>query len=338
MAKVKVAEQGKDSEVHIRVIEFGKNVFTERAVDSIENCLPLKSAPVTTWISLDGIHDHFLIDSIGQQFKIHPIILGDVIDPSLHSKIQEFEDLVYIEMQTVLTKAGAGISLLKIAFLIGTNFVISFEQHPTPLFENVRNRLRTQLNHVRLLTPDYLVYLMIDAVIDSHYDFIDKFIERNEKSEDKLLRNPSKELLQEIQKSKREIAAMHRPVLIARDVLKQVSKSDSPLIREETRPYFREEWERTLQAIDTYDDLRESVSGLIDFHLSASSNRLNEVMKILAIFSTIFLPLTFLASLYGMNFTLMPELTSPTGFPVMLGIMIVVVIVMLTIFRKIKWI
>jgi magnesium transporter len=330
--------QEKETEVHIRVIEFGKGVFNEREIDSIEKCLPLKPAPTTTWISIDGTHDRFLIDAIGQTFKMHPLLLGFIIDPNPHSKIQEFGDTLYLEAETGTIKGSTGIQPLKVALLLGSNFVISFEERSSALLDDVRNHLRTQISHIRLLTPDYLVYLIADAIVDSYYELMDKFEERNEKIEEDLLGHPKKAILQEIQKSKRSVATLRRYLWPARDIFKQISKSESALIHEETRPYFQEEWDRVLRAIDLNDNLHESVSGLIDIHLSSSSNRTNDVMKILTIFSTIFLPLTFLASLYGMNFTIIPGLTNPSSFYVVVAIMIVIVAVMLSLFRKIRWI
>jgi magnesium transporter len=235
-------------------------------------------------------------------------------------------------------KTTTSIKPLKVSILLGPNYVISFEDRSTALLDDVRNRYRTQLNRIRFLTPDYLVYLIADVVLDSVYNLMDKFGEKNEKIEEDLLGHPTKTLLQDIQRSKRSVAVLRHFLWPARDVFKQIMKSESPLLHEETRPYFQEEWERALRAIDLNDNLHDSVAGLIDIHLSSSSNRMNEVMKILAIFSTIFLPLTFLASVYGMNFTILPGRTDPNGFWVLTVVEVIIVIVMLSIFRKFRWI
>jgi len=227
----------------------------------------------------------------------------------------------------------------QVSLILGPNFVISFQEEGKEgdLFEVVRERLRSSKGKLRKMGADYLLYALLDAIVDGYFVILERLGERIEVLEEELLANPSQLTLQNIHTMKREMIFLRKSVWPLREVISGLQRGESPLITETTGPYLRDVYDHTIQVIDAVESFRDMLAGMLDIYLSSISNRLNEVMKLLTIIATIFIPLTFIVGVYGMNFKLMPELEWRWGYPAVWLVMVVVAGLMLAFFRRKRW-
>ncbi len=328
----------KTEKVRIAIIDYDEAQFQEKEAKSIEECFSFKDKPTVTWININGIHQVDVIEKIGKHFNMHPLVLEDIVNTGQRPKMEDFVDYIFIVLKMLYydeeeneTKAE------QVSIILGSNFVISFQESEGDVFDQIRERIRSNRGRIRKMGADYLAYALIDATVDNYFTILEKLGEQIEDIEDELVTNPVVETLQTIHSLKREMIFLRKSVWPLREVINRLEKWESPLIAKSLDIYLRDVYDHTIQVIDSIETFRDMLSGLLDIYLSSVSNRMNEVMKVLTIIATIFIPLTLVAGLYGMNFRYMPELESPWGYPFVLLIMFTIGALMVIYFRRKRW-
>jgi magnesium transporter len=324
--------------VKISVMDYDEANIKERVLDSPEEAFPFFKSPTVTWINVDGIHNLEIIEKIGKHFGLHPLTLEDIVFTNQRAKFESFDNYIYILLKMVyLDGKKDHMQTEQVSLILGENYVLSFQEREGDVFDPVRERLRTAKGRVRKLGPDYLAYSLLDAVVDNYFVMLEHLGERVEVIEEGLVGNPSPECLKGIQTIKKDMLYLRKSVWPLREVISSFHKDESHLIKDSTVVYIRDLYDHTIQVIDTIETLRDMASGMLDIYLSSISNRMNEVMKVLTIIATIFIPLTFIAGVYGMNFHHMPELNWPFGYVFAWSIMISIALSMLVYFKRKKW-
>jgi len=328
----------KVEKVRISYIDYDEQNFQEKEISKIEECFPFKATPTVTWINIDGLHEVEIIEKLGTQFEVHPLILEDILHTEQRPKYEDFDKYIFIVLQMLSFNEELGaVESEQVSLILGANFVISFQERMGDVFEPIRDRIRNAKGRIRKMGPDYLAYALIDAIVDSYFAILEKIGEKIELMEEELVSNPTEKTLQQIHNMKREMISLRRSVWPLREVISGVQRSESSVIKELTEIYLRDVYDHTIQIIDTIESFRDMVSGMLDIYLSSISNKMNAVMKVLTIIATIFIPLTFVAGIYGMNFKYMPELDWRWGYGAVWLVMIVVAGIMMVYFRRKKW-
>ena len=324
--------------VRITVVSYDETDLQESRVETIEACLPFKETGNVTWIHIEGIHETSVIEELGTHFGVNSLVLEDLMTSTQLPKIEAHEDHTFIILKSLgYTAATPNISREQISLIIGEDFVISLQEEVSELFTPVQNRIRNAQGRIRKMPADYLVYALIDVIVDNYFIVLDQLSDRIEIVEGASITNPTPEVLEEINALRKECLFLRRPILPLRDVLDGVLDDEMPFLTQDTRLYLRDVYDHLEQVIHTLETLRSAVSGLFDTYTSAISHRMNEVMKVLTIVATFFIPLTFIAGIYGMNFRFMPELEARWGYPVVLLAMVGIGIGMFIYFKLKKW-
>ncbi len=325
-------------QVDISVIEYDETRVAETEAVIPGECAPSKDSRMVTWINVNGLHETDVIKKIGRHFDIHPLVLEDIVHTVQRPKVEDHDQYLFIVLNMLsLDETETDIRAEQISLLLGSRFLISFQEEKSDLFEPVREGIRGGNGRLRKMGADYLAYMLLDAVVDSYYVLLERIGEKIDVLEEELVANPDRATLQTIHTLKREMIALRRSVWPLREVINRLQRGESPLIHESTAIYLRDIYDHTVQIIDTIDTYRDIVSGMLDIYLSSLSNRMNEVMKVLTVISTIFMPLTFIAGVYGMNFRFMPELEWRYGYFAILLVMALVFAGMVVYFRRKKW-
>ena len=325
--------------VGITVTDYDVGSLEERKMAAVEDTFSFKDTATQTWINIDGIHDMEVIRKIGDHFRIHPLTLEDIVNTGQRPKWEDFGDYVYFVLKMLHYDAGKEvIRSEQISLILGPNHLISFQEAEGDVFAAVRERIRKAKGHIRARGCDYLAYALIDAIVDSYFVILEKIGENIEKVEEALLDQPDSEILQIIHGMKRELIYMRKQVWPLRELVNRTVKGDCELIQDTSVLFFNDVYDHTIQVIDTIESYRDVLSGMLDLYLSTLSNRMNEVMKVLTIIATIFIPVTFVAGIYGMNFKYMPELEWRWGYAMAWGIMALVIAAMLVFFKRKRWI
>ena len=329
----------KSEKVKIRLIDYSDKKFEEKEVKDVEDCFPFKETPTVTWIDIDGINHTEIIEKIGKHFDFHPLILEDIVNTDQRPKIEDFKDHVFIVLKMLSCEEnGTDIKVEQVSLILGKNFVISFQDNVEgDVFDNVRDRLRTNRGRLRKMGADYLVYSLMDAIVDNYFIILEKLGEKIEDTEDELLLKPHAEIIKEINKLKRNMIFLRKSIWPLREVISKMERGEIALIRKETTIYFRDIYDHSIQIIDNVETFRDIIAGMLEIYLSSLSYKMNEVMKVLTIIATIFIPLTFVVGIYGMNFHYMPELEWHWGYPLVWIAMIFIAGMMLYYFRKNQW-
>ena len=329
----------KVEEPKITIFDFDDQHFEERQMIVIEECFVFKDKPTVTWINVEGVHKVEIIEKLGECYGFHPLVLEDILNTDQRPKMEVYGDYIYIVLKMLY--GGDTNSLIKaeqVSLILGKNFVISFQEGKEgDVFNPVRERIRSGKGLIRKMGADYLAYSLLDTIVDNYFLILEKLGEKVELIEEELVTHPTTKTLQEIQKFKNEMIFVRRAVWPLREVISGMGRKESPLIKETTEIYLRDVYDHTVQVMDTIEIYREMLSGMLDIYLSSVSNRLNSVMKVLTIIATIFMPLTFIAGIYGMNFKYMPELEWRWGYPAIWLFVFIIGISMLIYFRKKKW-
>lgn len=336
-AIVFVGEQ-KVKESRIRIIDYDERQLVEREVKDIAECFPLKDTPTVSWINIDGIHDTEVIRQLGDAFGLHPLLLDDLVNTTQRPKMDDFGEYILVTLKSLILKEDCSeLDSEHMSFLLGPHFVVSFQERPGDFFDPVRARIRNGKGRIRKMGPDYLLHALVDAIVDSYFVVLERIGERIEALDDELMTSPTNETLGAIHELKRQAINLRRSVWPLREVASGLDRSESPLIKKATHVYLRDLYAHTIQVVDTIETYRDAISSLADLYLSVISNRMNEVMKVLTIMATIFIPLTFIAGIYGMNFEYMPELGVQWAYFALWAVIIAVGISMLLFFRRLKW-
>ncbi len=330
--------------VSVTITGYDEKDYNVRVADTLEECVPYKGKPGTTWVNVDGLHEVPIIEKLGGCFGLHPLTVEDILNTEQRPKVDITGEYVYIVLNMLTyDQEEKEIDSEQVSIVLGENFVITFQEKKGDIFDAVRERLKTDKGMIRRAGADYLAYSLIDGVIDNYFKVLEAIGEDIEETEDELVANPDKETIHSIHFLKRETIYLRRSVWPLREIISRLERGESPLIRPATAVYMRDIYDHTVQVIETAETYRELISGMLDIYLSSISNRMNEIMKVLTIFAAIFIPLTFIAGVYGMNFDTeksplnMPELNSYYGYPAVLAVMFAVGVVMLMFFRKKKW-
>ena len=330
--------------IRISIIDYDKTSLKESEVTSVEECFAYKNTSTITWINIDGLHDESLIEKIGKNFEINELVLEDIVNTEQRPKVELSDTNIFIVLKMLyLDKSNNHIIAEQFSFIFTKNVVITFQERIGDVFDHVRKRLRKTVPRNNFMNSDYLTYTLIDAVIDNYYTVLENIDNEIEELEDLLIKNPSTSDLETIHDLKRQLIHIRKATWPLREVIGGLNRFETDLISQDTKPYLRDLYEHTIQVIDTIETFRDYVAGLLDIYLSSVSNKMNEVMKVLTIIATIFIPLSFLAGVYGMNFDTsvsilnMPELSSPYGYIIFWFIALIVGGGLLVFFKKKKW-
>jgi magnesium transporter len=324
--------------VRISYIDYNEQSYQEKQVSKIEECFPLKATPTVSWINIDGLHEVEILEKLGGQFELHPLMLEDILNTDQRPKHEDFEKHIFIVIKMLsFDEQAQSLDSEQVSLVLGKNFVISFQERIGDVFEPIRERIRNGKGRIRKMGPDYLMYSLLDAIVDNYFAILEKLGDKIEAVEEELVGDPAERTLQQIHFLKKEMIFLRRSVWPLREVISGLERNESPLIKDTTDAYLRDIYDHTVQVIDTVETFRDMVSGMLDTYLSSLSNRMNSIMKVLTIIATIFIPLTFVAGLYGMNFKDMPELKWRWGYPAVLLVMALIAGAMLVYFKRKKW-
>jgi len=322
----------------ITIVDYNEEQFQEKEVKTVKECCPYKEKPTITWINIDGVHEEKIIEELGKIYNFHPLILEDIVDTDQRPKIKDFGDYIFIILKMhYYDKENNEIKIEQVSLIFGKNYVISFQEREGDVFDSIRERIRNNIGRIRKARADYLIYALMDAIIDNYFTILEKLGEETEDLEAKVIKDPVPANLQIIYKLKSELIFLRKSVWPLREVISILEKGESVLIDKSTNIYLRDIYGHTIQVMDTVETLRDVISGTLDVYLSSVSNKMNEIMKVLTIIATIFIPLTFIAGVYGMNFQYMPELKWVWAYPLILSVMLIIGIVMVIFFKKRKW-
>jgi magnesium transporter len=324
--------------VKIRLIRYNQKDFEEKEATAIEECLLPEDPRLITWISIDGLQDANIVEQIGAHFHIHPLVLEDMLNTEQRPKTDDYDGYVFTVLKSLrYDETEDEFVTDQINLVLGPHYVLSLCQEEDGNFDPVLERLKKPRSPLRQAGPDYLAYALMDAVVDNYFVLFEKIGEKIEDLEEELVAEPNAATLQGIHKLKRTLISLRRSVWPLREVIANLEKIDSTRITRTTQLYLRDVYDHTVQVLETIEGYRDMVSGMLDIYLSSVSNKLNEVMKVLTIIATIFIPITFLTGVFGMNFKDMPVLDLPFAFPGSLILMACVAIFLLIYFRKKNW-
>lgn len=328
----------KIDKVRIRVIDYSPDHLEETEVSTIEEIFPYRDNDKVTWINIDGLHDVSAMEKLGKHFNLHPLMMEDILNTDKRPEIEDYGDYIFIVIKMLFyDEVEKLVKAEQLSIILGTNIVFTFQERVGDVFNPLRERIRKERGRLRRSGTDYLAYALLDTIVDNYFIILEKFSDALEAIEDELMNNINKKTITEIHRMKREMVFLRKSVWPVREVVNGLERSESDLVDKSLSIYMRDLYDHTVQVIDTIETMREMVSGMLDIYLSSTSNRMNEVMKLLTIMASIFIPLTFIAGIYGMNFESMPELHSRWGYPFTLALMLVVAISMILYFKKRKW-
>ncbi len=321
----------------ISVIDYTPDSVEERKGLRAEDCLAYRGKKSVSWINVDGLGGMDQIRRLCDGFGIHPLVVEDIFDTQQRPKAEDYGDYIYVALKMPSETEGA-IEYEHLSLVLGNGYVISFQESAGDGFDPLRERIRKGGGRSRKSGSDYLAYAIIDSVVDSYFSVLEGLGERMEGIEGSLISDPASKTLGRLMASKKEMILLRRAVWPMRDAVSYIERTETPLVKKETRTYLRDVYDHTIEVMDNVEMLRDISSGMLDVYLSSVSNRLNEVMKVLTVIATIFIPLTFIVGVYGMNFKDMPELSLPWGYPAVLLGMFAIALGMLYYFRKRKWV
>jgi magnesium transporter len=322
----------------IRVIAYSEGQLEEAEVNTIEEIFPYRDNDNVTWVNIDGLHDVDVMEKIGRHFNLHPLMLEDILNTDKRPEIEDYGEYVFMVIKMLYyDEIEKLVKAEQLSIVLGNNIVFTFQERVGDVFNPLRERIRKGRGRLRKSGTDYLAYALLDTIVDNYFLILEKFSDALEAIEDELMKNMNKNTIKKIHRMKREMVFLRKSVWPVRELVNGLGRSGSALIDESLSIYIRDLYDHTVQVIDTIETMREMVAGMLDIYLTTASNRMNEVMKVLTIMASIFIPLTFIAGIYGMNFEGMPELHARWGYPVILVLMFVVAISMIFYFKKRKW-
>ncbi|MCE5214453.1 MAG: magnesium/cobalt transporter CorA [Methanobacterium sp.] len=323
-----------DVQTRITVVEYDDVNFSHKVV---EKCPEFEKENSIKWIKVNGLADIDKLKDIGRCFKLHPLALEDILNINQRPKIEDYQDYLYVVLKLFNLNEDT-INTKQVSFILEKNIVLSFQEDRDGIFEGMIKRIESSDSPLRLKGADYLLYSLIDIVIDSYYPVLEKVEDRIENIEEQLIERPEHDILNIIHRIKMDIVILRRSIWPTRDILNNFGSYNYDLIDRSTDYYIRDVYDHAIQAFDLLESFRDRISDMLDIYLSSTSNKLNEIVRVLTVISTIFVPLTFIVGLYGMNFKEMPELQYPYSYPLVLLIMLLIAVSMLIFFRRKRWI
>jgi len=328
----------KTEKTTIKTIVYNQEDFKEIDLEHLEAHIVSLNKDSVTWINVNGIHDKDVIENIGKLFSLHPLLLEDIMNTDQRPKMDEQETYLFITMK-MLSSEGLP-NLIKdeqVSLVFGHGYLISFQESEMDAFSTIREMIKNGRGRLQRMGSDYLAYSLMDIVIDNYFIVMEKLGEEIEVLENELVKNPKQGTLRSIHRLRTEMIFVRKSTWPLREVIGDLERRGSILVNETTNIYLRDIYDHIIHVIDTTETFRDIIAGMIDIYLSSVSNKMNEVMKVLTIIATIFIPLTWIVGIYGMNFDYMPELKAKFGYPVVMFIMVVIGLLMLLYFKRKKW-
>jgi magnesium transporter len=324
--------------VNIHSVTYNEAAVQEKDLTQEEEFSFLPPEHTRTWISINGVHDIAPLKQIAAGFHLHPLVLEDLMNTEQRPKVEDYEQYLFLVLKNISWhEKTRTIHTEQISLILGRNFVLSFQEGNHDVFHTIQTRLQNGKGPLKTQGSDYLFYALLDAVVDNYFFVLETLGEEIERVEEQVLKQTGQESLQALHELKREMILLRKSVWPLREVVGRLSRGESSLVRQTTQVYFRDVYDHTVQVIETIETYREMLTSILEIYLTSLSNKLNEIMKVMAMIATLFIPLTLIASIYGMNFKHMPELEWPWGYPLVLAIMGICASGMVLFFRKRKW-
>ena len=327
----------KPTDTRITIIEYDEENLYEKEAKTVEECLEAKESSMVTWIRIIGLKQIRLLEHLGKEFKIHPLVIEDILNTTQRPKIEDHNDYLFLVVKNIDFSTDE-IDTNQVSIILGPSFVISVQERQEAILQPIVDRIRNNRGIIRRMKNDFLAYAILDAVLDNYFTVIEKLSDKIEVVEDELISNPVQDTLHEIYRLKQELIVLRKSIWPFREVISRMERGRYALIDEKLLIYIRDIYDHSIQVMETVETYRDMLSGMLDIYLSSVSNRMNEVMKVLTIIATIFIPLTLIAGIYGMNFRFMPELEIPIAYPLVWLSMIIVSLVLVLFFRRKRWI
>jgi len=320
----------------ISIIDYDLDAVREIGDATVEDACRFMQADSVTWINVSGIHDTAVIRSIGDAFHLHPLVQEDIVNTEHRPKVDDYDDYLFIVAKMVAVRAGET-QMEQLSMVVGNRYVICFQEKAGDVFDPVRARINKAKGRIRRADADYLAYALLDMVVDHYYGVFEQLGETIENLQERVIEAPDSEILAEIQDCRHQVVHLRRTIWPLREVVSSLLKQDSGLIGDDVGVYFKDVYDHTIQAVDTLETYRDLIAGVFDIYLSSVSQKMNQVMKVLTIIATLFIPLTFVAGIYGMNFQYMPELAWQWSYPVFWVVVLMILAVMLFLFKRNDW-
>jgi len=334
---VHLGERREDSS-RINIFKYSEENLEEKEIKIGEIPEKLPGEGEVLWVNIDGLHEVEIIERIGEIFSLHPLVLEDILSTDQRPKVEDYGEFLFLVLPMFYFSTDEDTIIAEqVSLILGNNFIISFQEQQGDVFSELRRRLRTKKGLLRRRGADYLFYGLLDSIVDAYFLILEKVGEDIEAIDDLLLEKTDSGLLREIHRVKREMIFLRRSVWPLREAIAKLERRETTLISESTLIYLRDVYDHVIQIIEAVETSRDLISGIMDIYLSTVSNRMNEVMKVLTIIATIFIPLTFVAGIYGMNFVFMPELEWSWGYPLVLLVMGLIALGMILFFRRKRW-
>ena len=326
--------------VKITLFDYDEACFEEKEIKNVDECFPFKDKPTVTWINVEGLHQIDILEKLGNFFGVHPLAQEDILNTEQRPKSEDFTNNIYIVFKMLSYDNNKNeIIPEQISLILGSNFVISFQEGiEGDVFNLIRERIRGNKGRIRKSGADYLAYRLLDAVVDNYFIILEKLGNNIEILEEELIRDVNQKTLHEIHSLKKEMIFLRKSVWPLREVVNNLQKEESHLIKDSTKIFLRDVYDHTIQVMDTIESFRDMLAGMLEIYLTNITNRTNTVMKVLTIIATIFMPPTFIVGIYGMNFKYMPELDWKWGYPIVMLLMLFIALSMLLYFKRKKWI
>lgn len=331
-----------ESKVILELIQYNESVYSKHEDLPISELIANIKARQVNWVNLDGLEDKSIVQKIADHFCLHTLLVEDITSDH-QPKVEEFDDYLFFTLKMLYRIEEDSIDYEQISFVLGKDYLLSFQEKEGDLFGNLRDRIRLDQGRVRKKKADYLLYRLIDIIVDNYYSVLDAIGQKIETIEEDIYQNSIEQQFKNIQKLKKELIYLRKALYPLRDAMSKLIKDESGFIEPVNIRYYRDVYDHVVHLIDSLDTYKDLTSALMDIYINTLNTRMNEVMKVLTIISTIFIPLTFIVGVYGMNFNTekspwnMPELNSPYGYPIVMGLMVLIVIGMMRYFKYKKW-
>lgn len=328
----------KMEESTIKIIDYDGVNLVEQEIHDANEVIALKNTETVSWININGVHDKKLIESVGKAFDLHTLVLDDIVDTGQRPSVEDYDNYIFFTLKMMrYDEIEQKIESEQLSMVLGKSFLITFQERPGDVFEPIRDRIRKQKGRIRKVGIDYLAYALLDIIVENYIIIIERLGERIEDLENEILENPTREVLSRINDYKREMNYLRKSIRPARELILQFSRMDSDLIQENNLPFIKDLLDLSIQAVEVIDTYREMLSDYLEIYNTGVNNRLNEIMKVLTIFSAVFIPLTFIAGIYGTNFENLPELSFKYSYYIFWGVLVIIAISMLGFFKRKKW-
>jgi magnesium transporter len=325
-------------ETKISIIDYNNEELTiEEYKEPVSNLEKVSKSKIR-WINVSGLSNIQMVEDLGNKFNLHPLVLEDILNPDQRPKYEKYDAYIFIVLKSIFAKEKSEIfEHEQISFILGENFVISFHEQESEIFQPIKNRIELRKGRIRSMGSDYLLYALIDIITDNYFVVLEEIGEIIENIEDELISDPQSGTLQKIYKLKKKTIDIRKLIWPMRELIYKIQREESKLIGDDLQIYYRDIYDHIFRITDLLENYRDIIFGMLDLYLSSISNKMNDIMKVLTIISTIFIPISFLAGFYGMNFQYMPEFANPFAYPILIIVMLSIALIMLYFFRRKKW-